>query len=237
LRKVAEAIEKAGTKIIEMNIDLRATPFETVSASENGLEREMILELENRGLSQLSEPYSEAFFIVPSNAEPHELYTRDMAAIVLRIIEHEGPIHEEEVVTRVRTLWSKGRAGSRIHDAVARAIRALETSKSCVRLDKCLMLPGCNVRVRNRANVTSPTLRKPEHLPTLEIHAAVLALLEANHGAARNEIPTAVARLFGFQATSSQFKVVIESHVEILLRTGKIQEVNKTLKVVSERVS
>jgi very-short-patch-repair endonuclease len=230
LRRVAQAIEHARVAIRKMNIDLPAADFEVVSESENGLERETILELENRGLSELSEPYSEAFFFVPSNADPHELYTRDMTAIVLRIVEHEGPIHEEEIVTRVRTLWSKGRAGSRIHDAVARAIRALETSKSCVRIDRCLMLPGCNVRVRNRASVSSPTLRKPEHLPTVEIHAAILLLLEANHGAARNEIPTAVARLFGFQSTSSQLKTLLDSQVHILVRTGKIEEINGTFK-------
>lgn len=156
-----------------------------------------------------------------------------MAAIVLRIIEHEGPIYDEEIVTRVRTLWSKGRAGSRIHDAVARAIRALETNKSCVRVDRCLMRPNCDVRVRSRANVTSPTLRKPEHLPTVEIHAAILSVLQASHGAARNEMPTAVARLFGFQATSTQLKTLIDSQIETLVRTGKIEERNGTLKEVS----
>jgi hypothetical protein len=162
--------------ISEMAVELSASRFEVISESEEGLERETILELDNRGLTQLSVPYSEAVFSVPTNVDPHELYTQDMAAIVLRIIGHEGPIYDEEIVTRVRMLWSKGRAGSRIHDAVARAIRALETNKSCVRVDRCLMLHNCDVRVRNRANVMSPTLRKPEHLPTVEIHAAILSL-------------------------------------------------------------
>ena len=233
LSKVGEAIERARIAIREMAVDLPASRLEVISESEDGLERETILELDNRGLTQLSEPYSEAVFVVPNNLEPHELYTQDMAAIVLRIVEHEGPIYDEEIVTRVRTLWSKGRAGSRIHDAVARAIRALEASKSCVKLDRCLMLPNCNVRVRNRANVTSPTLRKPEHLPTVEIHAAILSMLQASHGAARSEIPTAVARLFGFQATSAQLKTLIDSQVQRLVLSGRLQEMNGTLKAVS----
>jgi hypothetical protein len=215
-----------------MDVDLPTSRFEVISESEDGLERETILELDNRGLTQLSGPYSEAVFVVPTNVDPHELYTQDMAAIVLRIVEHEGPIYDEEIVTRVRTLWSKGRAGSRIHDAVARAIRALETNKSCIRVDRCLMLPNCDVRVRNRANVTSPTLRKPEHLPTVEIHAAILSVLQASHGAARSEIPTAVARLFGFQATSPQLKTLIDSQVQRLVLSGRIQEMNGTLKAV-----
>ncbi len=232
LRKVGEAIERARIAISEMAVELPASRFEVISESEDGLERETILELDNRGLTQLSEPYSEAVFSVPLHVEPHELYTQDMATIVRRIVEHEGPIYDEEIVTRVRMLWSKGRAGSRIHDAVVRAIRALETNRSCVKVDRCLMLPNCDVRVRSRANVTSPTLRKPEHLPTVEIHAAILSVLQASHGAARSEIPTAVARLFGFQATSAQLKTLIDSQVQRLVLSGKIQEMNGTLKAV-----
>ena len=98
------------------------------------------------------------------------------------------------------------------------------------------MLPGCNVRVRNRANVTSPTLRKPEHLPTVEIHAAVLSLLEANHGAVRSELPSAVGRLFGFYSTNAQLKTLIDSQFQRLVLSGKLHEMNGTLKAVSGEV-
>lgn len=233
LNKVAEAIERAKTAIGEMTTELPASHFEVISESPDGLEREKIFELDNRGLSRLTEPYSEALFRVPTKLDPHELYTQDMAAIVLRIVEHEGPIHEEEVVTRVRMLWSKGRAGSRIHDAVARAIRSLVTSKSCLKEDGCLMIPGSTVRVRNRAQAISPTLRKALHLPTPEIRAAILSVLEASHGATRSEIPTAVARLFGFQSTSPQLKALMQSQISTLVRTGEVEEVNGILKVSS----
>jgi Protein of unknown function (DUF3320) len=46
-------------------------------------------------------------FVFSTKLDPHQLYTQEMAAVVLRIVEHEGPIHEEEIVTRVRMLWSK----------------------------------------------------------------------------------------------------------------------------------
>src|SRR5262249_52399674 len=154
--------------------------------------------------NSLSEPYSEALFSVPTKLDPHELYTRDMAAIVLRIVEHEGPIHEEEIVTRIRMLWSKGRAGSRIHAAVSRAIRSLISNKSCVKEHGCLRIPGSPVKVRDRANVTSPTLRKPEYLPQAEVEAAILSVLRASFGATAKELPAAVARLFGFKSTSEQ---------------------------------
>jgi very-short-patch-repair endonuclease len=233
LRKVAEAIARAQATIDENTLgDLPSAHFEITSESENGIEREIIFEVDNRGVSRLSAPYSEASFHVPSKLDPHELYTKDMAAIVLRIVEHEGPIHEEEIVTRVRMLWGKGRAGSRIHDSVARAVRSLLTSKACVREEHCLAMLGCVARVRNRANVMSPTLRKPDHLPPTEIRAAILAILDASHGATRSEIPSAVARLLGFQATSAQLKTMIESQIGKLVRAGTLGDVNGMLKVV-----
>jgi hypothetical protein len=154
-----------------------------------------------------------------------------MAAIVLRIVEHEGPIHEEEIVTRVRMLWAKGRAGSRIHESVARAIRSLLASKECAREEHCLTVPGAAVRVRNRANVMSPTLRKPDHLPPSEIRAAILSILHASHGATRSEIPAAIARLLGFQATSAQLRAAINSQIDGLTRDRKIDEANGMLRV------
>jgi very-short-patch-repair endonuclease len=231
LKKVAEAIERAITAVGEMSDDLPATHFEVTSESPDGLEREKIFELDSRGLSSLSEPYSEASFPVPSRLDPHELYTKDLAAIVLRIVEHEGPIHEEEVVTRVRTLWGKSRAGSRIQDAVERATQSLIAGKSCVLEDGCLLIPGTTIKVRNRANVISPTLRKPEYLPRAEINAAILSVLQASFGASRSEVPNAAARLFGFQSTSTRLKEIIDSQISTLVETGVIRDENGVLKV------
>jgi hypothetical protein len=111
--------------------------------------------------------------------------------------------------------------------------RSLVSSKSCLRQDGCLTIPTAKIHVWNRANATSPTLRKPEHLPPIEIHAAILSLLEASHGATRSEVPTAVAWLFGFQATSPQLEALIESQIAKLLRAGRLEEVNGMLKASS----
>ena len=65
-------------------------------------------------LAPAIKPYSEAKFKVPQGKDPHELSTKEMSGILVRIIEHEGPIHEDELVARVRDLWERGRAGNRI---------------------------------------------------------------------------------------------------------------------------
>src|SRR3546814_16218541 len=57
--------------------------------------------------------------------------------------------------------------------------------------------------VRDRSGVTSPTLRKPEMLPTAEIRQAVLEIITANYGAGSHDLVLAVSRGFGFLSTSA----------------------------------
>ena len=156
------------------------------------------------------------------HTEPHELSTKDLADIILKIVQQEGPIHEDEVVNRARDLWGFARAGGRIQDAVAKGVRSLLVTKRCTREDGFLSMPGVPIPIRSRESVDSASLRKPETLPLAEIRAAVLAVIDAGHGATKDELPVAVARLFGFKNTSAQLRSVIESQMGKLLRQGSV---------------
>lgn len=83
--------------------------------------------------------------------------------------------------------------------------------------------PGQVIAVRDRSGVLSATLRKPEHLPPREVEVSLLALLDANFGAKREELILAAARLFGFASTSAQLRGVIEAGLEVLAAEGAIQ--------------
>ncbi|MBK7145706.1 MAG: DUF3320 domain-containing protein [Xanthomonadales bacterium] len=69
-----------------------------------------------------SEEYVEARFQVPQSEQIHDLSVDRLANIVKQIVSVEAPIHESEVVQRVRMLWGLGRAGSRIQAAVKSAV-------------------------------------------------------------------------------------------------------------------
>jgi very-short-patch-repair endonuclease len=89
LRKVADAIERAKTIVGDVNSGITSsTPFESTGESDNRVELERLVEVESRGFHGLVEPYSEANFRVSSKLDPHELQTPDLAAIVLRIVQH-----------------------------------------------------------------------------------------------------------------------------------------------------
>jgi len=76
--------------------------------------------------------------------------------------------------------------------------------------------------VRNRADVASPNLRKPEMLPPREIGVAVRAVIGSNLGASREEVVQSVARAFGFKATSTVLRDLIGGVIDDIVGSGGI---------------
>ncbi len=175
---------------------------------------------------KLTVPYKEAVFIVPTDREPHQVSDWVMANIVAKIIEVEGPIHIEEIVSRVRILWNLGRAGERIHTKVKTGLNLLIWRDEVKREGLFYFKSMADIPVRDRSGVSSPGLRKPESLPPQEIKKAILILVEENYGVSRDQLPVDVARLFGFKATSIQLREVIEQQIEILLTSKSLQDMD-----------
>ena len=112
----------------------------------------------------------------------------------IRVVSVEGPIHESEIVVRIRSAWGLMRAGNRIREAVQAAIKAAKR-KGDIAGGPFYLLPEQAVVVRNRSDVEANTLRKPEILPPEEVRVAIAELVEENYGAERNQLIQAVARL------------------------------------------
>jgi hypothetical protein len=63
-----------------------------------------------------------------------------------------------------------------------------------------------------------------------ELRAAILAVIDAGHGAAKKEIVVTVARMLGFKNTSAQLRQVIGSLLSKLARQNAIAEANGMFK-------
>lgn len=223
LRKVAAAIEQAKIAL--------ATP--TADQPETADEEDIEREAEEFEEVELSTPYVQASFHVPSRIAPHELPRAEMEKVLFEIVRIETPIHEDELTARVRDLWGLGRAGSRIQDSVAKGVRSLLLSQRCRREDGCLFLPDADVRVRSREAVRSTSLRKPEFLPPLELRTAIIRVIAAHHGAEPKEIVRTVSRLLGFRATSSALRAIIKRQVDRLLADEALVERDSMLHLTS----
>lgn len=231
-RRPKEQLEKAVTAIEEARKTLAARReksqasnpphpiFEIVSHDDGD---SSTLEV-NVSAKSLSVPYQEALLSVPWHLEPHEISDLDMAGIVGKIVEAEGPIHESEVIARVRMLWNLARAGGRIQSKVKAALAVAGKHGTVLQDGNFFLKPGAEIHVRDRSLASSASLRKPECLPPHEIKKAVLALVEVNFGAGREQLAIEVARLLGFKSTSAQLRGVIDFHIQELLSAGQLQE-------------
>lgn len=161
---------------------------------------------------------------------PHEVPVGSLATTVTRIVEIEGPVHEEEITARVRDLWQLQRAGTRIQAAVQAALSHAGRGGALAVEEGCYVVAGNPVAVRNRALASSRTLRKVELLPPQELRQALLELIGQAHGAGAEEVATPVARMLGFQGTSQALRERIQVQLQVLLAQGHLEDHNGTLR-------
>ncbi|MEA2917098.1 MAG: hypothetical protein QOJ15_9179 [Bradyrhizobium sp.] len=167
--------------------------------------------------------YVEAEFAVNRQLEPHETPLAEMTAHVVKIVETEGPIHQDEITARIRVLWGLGRAGSRIRGAVERAI-SVGVQRGLIVGGPFYTSPNPVVVVRDRSAVGSVTLRKPEMLPPAEIDKSLVGIVDANFGAGVDDLIQTSARAFGYLSTSSQLRATLSTGIERLKVNGTLVE-------------
>jgi hypothetical protein len=163
-----------------------------------------------------TEPYREASPTKPGHltCEIHEAPTGTLAAMAEEVVKIEGPVHVEEVVSRIRESWRLKRAGGRIQDAVDKAIAVAVRQQRLQKDGKFLSVPGAGVKVRDRSEVQSATLRRPEMLPPTELRQAALEIVASNFGATEDQIVQAVSRALGFKVTSTPLRAIIQKAID-----------------------
>ena len=75
--------------------------------------------------------------------------------------------------------------------------------------------------MRDRS-VSTPTLRRADMIPPIEIAEAIMKVLRDNGALDAQDIPKAVAQLFGFQRTGSEFSSVVVAVSDRMMREGRI---------------
>ena len=166
--------------------------------------------------------YAEASLDVPSK-DLHSLPTSLLAQLVLQVVEQEGPVHFDELTTRMRTLWGLQRAGSRVRDALDAARQSLLADGAITAEADFLDLPGRTVRVRDRSAVSSANLRRPDCLPPAEVRQAIKQALQSSLGGQRDELPAAVARMLGLNAVTVAVRELILGQLDALHHSAEVR--------------
>jgi len=198
----------------------RAVPVEIVTIDRGSTAHIGLVAKSEQELARTA--YIEASPVRPAGGyELHDAPTAVLAGLISEIVKIESPVHADEIVVRLRAAWGLKRAGGRIQATVERALEAALSSGAISMEERFLSVPG-NVVVRDRSNVVSEGLRKPEMLPPREIELAIHDVIEKNFGASTDEIVLAVSRLFGFKATSSQIRELIRKRIDSMITDGRL---------------
>jgi hypothetical protein len=225
LRKVVAAVDGAKMKWASRGKDSLGSGRPATETVEEVERREIEPEVGQEGSLIETVPYAEASFPMSASEEIHELPISQLATIVARIIELEGPIHQDEVARRTASLWGKRRTGGRIAEAVESALTEV-THSGQVQQHGLFFSPSgqSEVPIRNREHVQSATLRKPEYLPPEEIQATLLTVVKHHLGVDADDALVEASRLLGFRAASAQLKEVLRDELRHLIELRELDE-------------
>jgi very-short-patch-repair endonuclease len=171
-------------------------------------------------------PYQEATLVRPRHVivDLHEAPQGILTQLVEEAVRIEGPVHRDQVITRIREAWGLKRAGGRIEEAVERSIEVAAKMQRIARHGDFLSLPGREAVPRDRSEITATALRKAEMLPPAEIEVAVSQLVQRSFGATRDQVIQAVSRGLGIRNTSSQVRGALENVIEKMIARRQLKE-------------
>lgn len=144
---------------------------------------------------------------------PHELSSSQLASIVTKIVELEGPIHESEVGRRVSKSFGLERAGDRIQRATKDALKAASLTEDA---GFWAVVGQSTANVRNRSRVQSRTLLQATNLPPKEIEIGIAKIVRDSVRVAEDDLISHTSRLFGFDRCGPDIRVAI---AEVLHRS------------------
>ncbi len=221
LERLIAAIEAAKVELERGDAEaIRMPAYEIIS-----VDREFVTEM-GLGMSEpdacVSIRYVEAPIVRPGHVsvDLHLAPTGVLSQLAEAVVQGEGPVHFDEVVVRLRTAWGAAKAGARMRDAIRSAVDVSLRQGRIVSQDNFLSMPGGEVTVRDRGEVESPTLRRPDMLPPAEIEKALIDVVSGNFGATEEQALQHVSRALGFKATSAQLREALLSVLNKSLETG-----------------
>jgi very-short-patch-repair endonuclease len=173
LRKTVAAIENARIGVITDSPPSPSGSGPILKATIEPVERDAAAPMSaSRGLTTVT--YEQARFPIRDSRPIHEVSPNELAPIVVRIVEVEGPVHGDEIARRTVELWGGQRTSPRMAESVQNAL-SLAVAQGVLNCeagfyDRSRQEPP---PIRNRANVSSPSIRRPEALPPSEIRHAL----------------------------------------------------------------
>jgi very-short-patch-repair endonuclease len=173
-------------------------------------------------------PFSIPYLVAPKQVIPHEdpysLTSLQVGKMVHEILYVEAPIHFDELTTRMREQWGWSRAGDRFRTLVANGITILQKDQVIQQDGSFISLKDKEIKVRVRGESAPTGTRKPPLIPPAEIDLTLLHVTILARLLTREEAAKEVSLLLGFKSLSNEFKQIIDTRIDHLLRKNSLKE-------------
>lgn len=241
IERLVAAIDKAIESRSEntessATVPLRITPEQTQTLHVNGnslrvfvpqREAKQLVEqipLKDEGIERLAIPYEEYHIPSYGGIMFTALPDGQLIDLVSRIVQHEAPIHLDEVARRLREAFGLERITTRILNITEVALRqAARLGGICCKGDFWFASGRQLERPRGRRHA-APSLRKHEKIAPEEYRLAISAALRESFSAERGELTASVARVLGFDRTGNGLESSISDEIDWMLKAGTIGE-------------
>ena len=242
LSAIDKAIESRSEKSEgSVTVPLRIVPEQTQTLQVNGnslrafvpqREGKQLVEQippQEEGIERLAIPYEEYHVPFYGGTMFTALPDDQLIDLVSRIVQHEGPIHLDEVARRLREAFGLERITTRILNITEVALRqAARLGGICCKGDFWFANGRELERPRSRRHA-APSLRKHDKIAPEEYRLAIRTVLRESFSAERGELTALVARVLGFDRTGNGLESSISDEINRMLRAGEISELEGRL--------
>jgi very-short-patch-repair endonuclease len=148
----------------------------------------------------------------------------DILEDILRVVSHEGPIHEDLLIQRVRSMYALKRTGRQVDETVRLQIdSATRGRQPPVRKVEGFLWPVDLLKVRPRRPSAGARIRAIEHVPPEEIEEAALLAARLARGVTEEELVSEIAQVLGYQRTGGNIDLAARSAIRRLLASGRME--------------
>ncbi|MBN1917710.1 MAG: DUF3320 domain-containing protein [Verrucomicrobia bacterium] len=154
-----------------------------------------------RSLEDFADEYVRADSLgIPAGGDINDCPQDQLAAAVRTVVNVEGPIHVDEAIRRIRSLWGLARTGDKAYATILTATWAAE-DRGWIERRGLFLWPGDQrpVPVRRRTDDPPPRL---DLICEPEIAEAVKRVLQFQHATVADELVVQASRLLGFKLTA-----------------------------------
>lgn len=227
------AIEQAQQEPLEESVPATAAPPPPPSSAGEGAPDKQFDSARSReedratppAAASAQYPVGEPYAKYRGPGERRLLLHRDRAAQlatqVARIVAHEGPIHVDLLIERLKEINDVGRAGANIQANIEWAIKLAAHSGKVERSGETFL----KAKGASRTTFRGPgdgVERALAWVPPEEIVLAVLHIVEDQFGCQRDALPRAIGELFGFGRAPTGLADKVQLVVDGLIEEGRL---------------